>query len=70
MKILEKALLENDSAAEEESRNLRTKRCARKRAWCEKTENCCCPMKCIYAWYNGQSSCDHTISTIWTSCPK
>nr|P83608.1 RecName: Full=Delta-actinopoditoxin-Mb1a; Short=Delta-AOTX-Mb1a; AltName: Full=Delta-missulenatoxin-Mb1a; Short=Delta-MSTX-Mb1a [Missulena bradleyi] len=42
--------------------------CAKKREWCAKTEDCCCPMKCIYAWYNEQSSCQTTFSGMFKKC--
>nr|P81885.1 RecName: Full=Delta-hexatoxin-Hv1b; Short=Delta-HXTX-Hv1b; AltName: Full=Delta-atracotoxin-Hv1b; Short=Delta-ACTX-Hv1b [Hadronyche versuta] len=42
--------------------------CSRSDGWCGKTEDCCCPMKCIKAWYKQNGNCQNTISAIWKNC--
>uniref|UniRef100_A0A4Q8K3K5 Delta-Hexatoxin-Hf1b_1 n=1 Tax=Hadronyche formidabilis TaxID=426499 RepID=A0A4Q8K3K5_HADFO len=68
MKAIEDALLKKDFLSHEEDRNARPKRCAKKRAWCGKDADCCCPWKCIGQWYNGQASCQSTFMGLFKSC--
>uniref|UniRef100_A0A1D0BPK9 Delta-hexatoxin-Hi1a n=1 Tax=Hadronyche infensa TaxID=153481 RepID=TDE1A_HADIN len=69
LEAIEDALLEKDFLPyEEEDRNARPKRCAKVRNWCAKNEDCCCPMKCIGAWYNQQSSCQSTFMGMFKKC--
>uniref|UniRef100_A0A4Q8K3R5 Delta-Hexatoxin-Hf1a_2 n=1 Tax=Hadronyche formidabilis TaxID=426499 RepID=A0A4Q8K3R5_HADFO len=67
LEAIEDPLLENLPHAEEDG-STRTKRCAKKRNWCGKNEDCCCPMKCIYAWYNQQGSCQSTFMGLFKKC--
>uniref|UniRef100_A0A4Q8KAW6 Delta-Hexatoxin-Hc1c_1 n=1 Tax=Hadronyche cerberea TaxID=1107879 RepID=A0A4Q8KAW6_HADCE len=69
LEAIEDAHLEKDFLPhEEEDRNARPKRCAKKRAWCGKNEDCCCPWKCIGQWYNNQASCQSTFMGLFKSC--
>uniref|UniRef100_A0A4Q8K1B6 Delta-Hexatoxin-Hf1e_1 n=1 Tax=Hadronyche formidabilis TaxID=426499 RepID=A0A4Q8K1B6_HADFO len=67
LEAIEDPLLENLPHAEKDG-STRTKRCAKEKNWCGKNEDCCCPMKCIYAWYNQQGSCQSTFMGLFKKC--